>query len=152
MSSYDMNSVVRSYPSTGHLEFPNDLYVSPEVRVTFARVSEVCEDLVAYDDTNAIAMRFVDASTGEASTSPVPVRVLVSSANDSRVIEVHPWIEGGGDYLLILGRTYRVVRGDGDDDLVFEMQAPFWRDVVHISNRRPSSYTIRIQRMLLGEE
>ena len=152
-SFYDKSSVVRSYPRTGHLEFPKDLYVSPEVQVTFVRVSDVCKDLVAYDDTNAIAMRFVDASTGEAPTSPAPVRVMVSSEKDVRFIEVQPWIEGGSDYLLILGRTYRVVRGDKDDnDLVFEMEAPFWRDVVHVTNRRPSSYTIRIQRMLLGEE
>ncbi len=151
----------------GLIAAPKDLHVTPDVRVAFARFAGPVS--AAYNDDNAVIMHFVDADTGErkAGRSCVAARVRVEVAGAAGEeapswTELLPWtddvVEEGGcgsEYLIMLGRTYRVLSLD-EASLwmpLFELHPPYpCRELIRVAARQARSYCPRVHRMLLGDE
>ena len=150
---------VTLHPS-GHIESPGDLHVSPDVRVAFSRFAGLTS--AAYSDDNAILMKLVDAETGEAFAAGAPpphgegalaLRVEVSTGGADGAedwSELLPWSDEGDEYLVMIGRRYRIMSPGGP---LFELHPPHpCRELVRVVMRNPRSFCPRLHRMRLGEE
>lgn len=148
--------ISRAISSAAFCRFPEDLYVAPDVRVVFASDIDGVEakTMAGYSVDNAFEMRFVGRGA-----SSVPVRVLHEAAG-GRWADVAPWPcptfreEDGRRYFLMIGRRYRVIHEGADEDAaaIFEIHPPELRDIARVCCRKPSSYAIHLQRMMLGHE
>ena len=146
--------VVTSYP-TGHISSPDDLHVSPGVRVAFAPFGQPS---ARYSADNAIVMRFVDAATGSAvpAPSPPPVRIEVEDEGEGAWTELRPRAmkdvaeRGSREYLIELGRAYRALSSDGTP--LFELRPPHPRRELARVVRHAASYSPRVQRLMREEE
>ena len=141
--------VVVSYP-TGHIRSPDDLHVSPGVRVAFAQPS------ARYSADNAMVMRFVDAVTGSAVPAPVPPPVRIEVEDEGAWTELRPRAmkdvaeRGSREYLIELGRAYRALSSDGTP--LFELRPPHPRRELVRVVRHAASYGPRVQRHMFREE
>ena len=152
MRDRDPDAVASSYPD-GPIRAPDDLYVSPDVRVAFLRFAGPAS--AAYSDDNAVVMRFVDAESGAPAThNTTRVSIEIMSPDDAGAeawTEVGPWSDDGGDYVILLGRTYRVLSPDRTP--LFRLCPPLpRRELARVEARHAMSYCPRIHRMLLGAE
>ena len=147
--------VVTSYP-TGHISSPDDLHVSPGVRVAFAPFGQPS---ARYSADNAIVMRFVDAATGSAVPAPLPPPVRIEAEDEGAWTELRPRAmkdvaeRGSREYLIELGRAYRALSSDGTP--LFELRPPPprhpRRELVRVV-RHAASYGPRAQRLMREEE
>ena len=149
MRDRDPDAIASPY-SDGPIRAPDDLYVSPDVRVEFVRFTGPAS--VAYSDDSAIIMRFVDAESGAAVTNKTRASIEIMSPDDADAwTEVGPWSDDGGDYVILLGRTYRVLSPDRTP--LFRLSPPYpRRELARVEARHAMSYCPRIHRMLLGDE
>ena len=143
-----MGDAVKLYPATGYVLAPPDLFVSPEVRVVFARYAA---PPMAYNNDNMVLMGFVDAESGAPASPPPDIRVEVASHGQTWT-EVRRWTESDkSEYMIVLGRSYRVLSSDLTP--LFELQPPLPNhEILRVGARHVRSYCPRMRRMLLGEE
>ena len=138
------------------LIFPDDLYVSPNVRVEFAGMPDHGSTM-SYSDENTIVMRLVPARS-VASPPAIRVMCLLPGREDresldryddrSTWMEVQTW--SSLEYILVLGRVYHVV--DGRDAFIFDVRPPALKDLAVVCRRGIDSYALSLHRMMLGGE
>ena len=134
----------------GHIfDTPKDIYAAAGVRVVFSDAHEIVGVSLtsAYNHDNAFAMRFVpDDDTSSAAAVRVQQKV---PDNDGEWTDVAQWVDGEHDYVLLVGRHYRVV---SEEDVVFEVCPPRTADVTEVICRSVKSFDVRLHKMLLGQE
>ena len=138
---------------------PKDIFVTPDVRAVFSTLSDVGIDqrtLLAYDDDNSFAMTFVDCGLVGGPEINVRerltldgLRVLVLDSKfqdiESEVMQWEP-----GVFLLLVGRTYKVMVGS-EHRFDIGPSVPSLK-LCEVYNRHATSYSARIQCMMLGRE
>ncbi len=125
---------------TGHVEGPSDMFVTPEVKIEFNKLSESDARGHFASLTSTISLRFVSASTGL--HVPIPEGIRVTSGG----ITLVPWTEY--QFLFIIDRPYSIWMSD---ELLFETHRAEQEIKVPIISRSIASFSTALQRMSTGQ-